>query len=222
MDLKIKILLCISMFIEHLGFILGNDQLGILSLEMTYLWRLPRYTFPYLALCLADNFDRTSSRIGYLSRMLKFAMIVQVPYMLVIHPYMQLSSISTFALSLILLYLGIVCKNYILMAVLGMLLILFSPFIEYGVCGVLLPVILYYRQNSEFEIEEKSAILLIFSIITYGIDIGYIFVSMMSIPLYLTGRKYQMDYKWRKLFYWFYPLHFIVLFVIKVLVKGVL
>lgn len=77
----LKILALVSMIIDHTGFFLRSNTL--IAYEPYNLMRaIGRIAFPIYCFLLVNGFDKTSSRRRYLSRLLLFAALSQVPYSL--------------------------------------------------------------------------------------------------------------------------------------------
>jgi len=99
----IKLIAIISMGLQH--------TLRVLWPYIPVNWLFPLFifrgiTFPIMAFFLVEGFKRTSNKTRYLMRLLAFASISQIPYMLVLGlPFFRLNIIFSFSLGLILLWL---------------------------------------------------------------------------------------------------------------------
>lgn len=75
----LKILALGSMIVDHTGFFLGNSSL--VSSDVYNLMRaVGRIAFPIYAFLLVNGFQKTSNRQRYLSRLILFAVLSQIPF----------------------------------------------------------------------------------------------------------------------------------------------
>ena len=75
----LKILALGSMIVDHTGFFLGNSSL--VSSDIYNLMRaVGRIAFPIYAFLLVNGFQKTSNRQRYLSRLILFAVLSQIPF----------------------------------------------------------------------------------------------------------------------------------------------
>lgn len=78
----LKIIATLSMVIDHIGFAISTNQLVLPGHMCFKLRAVGRIAFPVYAFLLTNGFRKTSDRVRYLSRMLLFAVISQIPYSL--------------------------------------------------------------------------------------------------------------------------------------------
>lgn len=77
----LKIIAVVSMLIDHLGYFLLSR--GLVGYELyTAMRSVGRLAFPIYAFLLVNGFDKTSDRRRYLSRLVLFAAVSQVPFTL--------------------------------------------------------------------------------------------------------------------------------------------
>ena len=75
----LKILALGSMIVDHTGFFLGNNSM--VSSDVYSLMRaVGRIAFPIYAFLLVNGFQKTSNRQRYLSRLILFAVLSQIPF----------------------------------------------------------------------------------------------------------------------------------------------
>lgn len=94
----IKLLALVTMVIDHSAFYLYSSSL--IGYGLYFAMRTAgRIAFPLYAFLLVNGFEKTSNRAKYLSRLVLFAAVSQLPYTVVFsHENYSLSAISGFAL----------------------------------------------------------------------------------------------------------------------------
>ena len=81
-----KIVACFAMLLDHTGAVLGWTGWNILPGNTTELFRgIGRIAFPVFAFLLVNGWRKTRNRDQYLSRLLLFACISQVPFTLALY-----------------------------------------------------------------------------------------------------------------------------------------
>ena len=78
----LKIIATLSMIIDHIGFAISTNQLVLPGHMCFKLRAVGRIAFPVYAFLLTNGFRKTSDRVRYLSRLLLFAAISQIPFSL--------------------------------------------------------------------------------------------------------------------------------------------
>lgn len=82
---SLKLIAVVSMLIDHAGYFLLSR--GLVGYELYSAMRaVGRLAFPIYAFLLVNGFDKTSDRRRYLSRLVLFAAVSQVPFTLVFSP----------------------------------------------------------------------------------------------------------------------------------------
>ncbi|MDD3072615.1 MAG: TraX family protein [Candidatus Pacebacteria bacterium] len=197
----IKLVAVITMLIDHIGaFIYPFAILRIIG----------RIAFPLFAYQLTVGYQKTSSRKKYLNRLFFFAVISQIPYYFI---YASIGK-TVFLNILFSLMLGIFTisvfekKKFIYL----FLIIPASFFVEYGFYGLLTILIFYFFKKREEKI-------VLFSLATFS----YAFIYQLFIQIYalfslffIFGPKIKINLP-RYFFYIFYPVHLIVLYIIKII-----
>ena len=78
----LKIIAAVSMIIDHIGYAISTNWFVLPGHMCFKLRAVGRVAFPVYAFLLTNGFHKTSDRVRYLSRMLLFAAISQIPYSL--------------------------------------------------------------------------------------------------------------------------------------------
>lgn len=183
------------MLIDHTGVILF-PQISILR-------TIGRLAFPLFAYQIGVGYKGTSNFKKYLGRLSLLAFIAQIPYS-IIYPH-ELNIIFTLILGLILIYFYDQKQYYLLPLALA---IPFIANIDYGIYGLLLVLLFYIFQEQPWKLVVSYVALLIpfFSTIQP--------FSLLALPIILGQWKTKLKIP-RYSFYIFYPVHLIILLIIK-------
>lgn len=210
----LKILACIFMLIDHIGFAFF-PKLDILR-------AIGRLAFPIFAFQISIGFDKTKNKEKYILRMIILTLISQIPFfifrkMCIANPSPLLNVGATFTLALLILY----CFEEIkqpwvkyLSIISIFLLSVFIP-IDYKWYGVLAVVLFYIFRKEKYGIAIFYPILVILQCMLYKSTFNLPEIYAL-IPILLYNGKKGKNIKY--LFYVFYPLHFIILALIKLYV----
>lgn len=206
----LKLLALISMFIDHIGVFLENNQLTYTKIAIL-LRIIGRISFPIYAFFIVEGFLHTKNLKKYISRLFILAIISEIPFDLFIsNKLIYLShqnTIFTYVLSLIMLY---NLKKYefnkygyfIITALFALISYLLKT--DYSYIGIVTISILYEYRKNKLESFVLSSITLLSQ-----------FPAMISfILLYFYDKKIG-KYNIKYLFYIIYPLHFLILYFIK-------
>lgn len=213
----LKIIALISMLFDHLGYTIFNS-----FSFMNYIGRL---SFPIFAFCLTEGYIHTKNLNKYFFRLGLFAVISQIPYMLFESTFsnnFNLNILFTLLLGLLSITLFNKIKNKVLGYIIVILCAIIAQFFyfDYGWFGIATIFVFYIFKN------KKSYMNMFFIIITF---INYYFQFMQTsryeylliilfaclslIPINLYNGKKGKDSRY--LLYIFYPLHLMVLYLIK-------
>lgn len=215
---QLKIIALLSMTCDHVGLQLFPDVL--------FLRILGRLALPIFAYMIAEGCRYTRNRKKYLLRMASLAAVCQIVYFFAMGSLYQ-CILVTFSLSISLIYamdrwqerrdtasrllaLGMLAAVFVLCVVLPDFLPGFE--IDYGLMGVLLPVLIYFGKPAHHYLL-AGLILLGFS---YG---GIQWCSLAAIPLLAVYNGQRGKYNLGKLFYIYYPLHLVVIYGISLLIR---
>jgi len=210
---QLKALALISMTLDHIGLILFPD---ILLLRI-----LGRLALPIYAFMIAEGCRHTRSRKNYFLRMFALAALCQAVYFFAMGS-LYMSILVTFSLSILLIW---VIENYQerrnlasqLMAFGTLLAVFFLCValpellpgtdygIDYGLAGVLLPVLVYFgREKTKY---------LTAGLILLGLGYGGIqWFALAAVPLLGMYNGQRGTGRWGKWFYLYYPLHLVVIY----------
>ena len=204
----LKLLALVTMIIDHTGAVLFPDYRW-----MRYVGRL---AFPIYAFLISEGFVHTRNVNSFLSRLLVFALISEVPYDLAFNGEISLTSDMNVFFTLFLGLLALVLVEHFVystllqlscVAALGALAQFLNT--DYRFIGVCLIVSFYlFREKPVMKFVGASNALIPFSSRIEGIAV----LSMIPILLY-NGR--QGRFKWKYFFYAVYPAHLLVLYFIK-------
>lgn len=210
---QLKLIAVISMTLDHIGVMLLPD---VLLLRI-----LGRLAMPIFAFMVAEGCRHTRSRGRYLLRMASLAAVCQVVYFFAMGS-LFMSILVTFSLSIVLicaieqyqqkrdqrsrvLAFAVLLGIFFLCVALPELLKGTDFDIDYGLVGVLLPVLVYFG-SEKTKYLTAGLILLGFS---YG---GLQWFALAAVPLlgmYNGQRGKGSIGKW---FYLYYPLHLVVIY----------
>lgn len=212
----LKILACSFMLIDHIGFCLFPN--------LTILRIIGRLAFPIFAFQIALGFKHTSNRKKYFFRMLIFALVSQIPFLIFrnVAGYsgLALNIGFTFVLSMISLYFVELSRNKNILFILCIIPILMLSYylnVDYKWYGIAVVITFYLFDLSkifDFILTSITLILLTIAYI-YTSNISTIqLYSVFSLVLLMFHNK-KKGYDLKYLFYAFYPAHLLILSLIK-------
>ncbi len=233
----IKIIASISMLLDHTGMILFPDVL--------WLRIAGRIALPLYALCIAEGFRHTRSRVKYFLRIFILGALCQVVYFFVSsEPYLGI--LITFSLSIMLLclldallcackghknpvsdLLGkvfgrtlprpaniVICAMLLALGFAGVLLLNHFIAVDYGLTGVLLPVLIYLGGSGRWgKFGGAAAGTVMLACNLEGSMTPRVWSLLALLPLALYNGK-PGKYKLKYFFYIFYPAHLVLLYAI--------
>ncbi len=211
----LKNIALISMVIDHIGAIIvypltaNNELLFWAYILMRIIGRL---SFPIFAFLLAEGFKHTGNFKKYLSRILIFAAISEIPYNLAFGssfflPYRQ-NVLWTFALGLIMLYLldKFRDRKGISVGVIVLCMII-SNFFHLGLYGISLVLFMYiFRERRKLPVG--------IPIVINAAQNGFIQIFSLFSLLFISRYNGEKGRSSSMFFYWFYPVHLIILCLI--------
>jgi hypothetical protein len=206
----------VSMVLDHVGLLFFPD-VAIFRI-------LGRIAFPIFAYMIAEGCRYTKNRAKYLGMIAAMGIVFQVVYFVAMQSLYQ-GILVTFSLAIIAIYSidGIVKSKKIwgrLAALAGLAFVVAFVFvlptlltgtdfdIDYGVWGILLPILVYFMPSHPWKFVGVSLLLLARAIYyTVIVPIPLQWWSILTVPLLAlyNGQRGKGRMKW--LFYFYYPLH---------------
>lgn len=218
----IKLLALFSMTIDHIGLVWLNDF---------YIFRIiGRLAFPLFAYMIAESCRYTSNKRRYFLKILLLGLVCQAAYYIAEKSLYQCVLI-TFSLSIltvyaadklknqrdavsVLLFLAAVCGNVFICCVMPKLLPKTDFYVDYGFCGVMLPLFAAFPKRTENKLLSFFAGILLVSISEGGLQF---FSAAALIPLALYNGE-QGRYHLKNVFYIYYPLHLAVIYAVSMFI----
>ncbi|MEI7024192.1 TraX family protein [Paenibacillus sp. y28] len=205
-----QLLAMLTMFMDHIGKIFFPD-------EQT--WRfIGRIAFPIYCYCIVLGYHRTRDMGRYFARLLVIGLLSQLPYMLAFNT-VGVNVIGTLLVSLAVLYALDRLKGRITLQVLVVLIACMGldalPF-DYGSYGLLLVLIYRYAREHTHTVVGMHLLLNVAFILYKGWTIQMASLIVTLVLAYAPELFRQLEriqppkWLWRS----FYPVHFIVLFLI--------
>lgn len=243
----LKIIACISMLIDHIGYLLFPN---ILVFRM-----IGRIAMPIFSFFIAEGCRRTSNKFRYFLRVFLLGLLCQTVYIAQeiftsgkITPQsscLYLNILLTFSLSIPICFAFLHFENMrketqnkkrqplslLLFLTLVGAVILIDLFcrqsqtligikitIDYGLAGILLPLFAIIFREKELQISLFSFGLFLFCI-TLSRDTPYIWISLLSLPFLFFYNGKRGCSRLKHAFYLFYPAHLAALYGIHLLVS---
>lgn len=233
---QIKLLAIFTMIVDHIGLFFFPDQI--------FFRVIGRLSFPLFAYLIANGARHTKNLSTYLSRLLIFACLSQIPYILanrqVDSSFWNLNILFTFFLALAAIAIiqkfclslrSQACRgrSNLLTIFLTVTVSVLGHFlkVDYGAYGVLTVILFYFSFHKPGLTIATLSILAILAaalpavsnnVISFAkINLGPL-IALAALPIisFYNGREGP---KVKYLFYIFYPLQFVVFYLIKILPK---
>lgn len=227
----LKIIACITMLIDHMGFILFPEHL---------IFRIiGRISFPLFAFMIAEGCFYTRNKVKHLLLISTLGILMQLVLYFAIG-MTDFSIFITFSVSIVLIYIiDYIDKMFKIKAytngilgaiVLSLLILLFLFFtkkynyfvMNYNFYGIIAPVVIYVIKKyfTKYHIYlSLIAFSIMFIIKAYNTDLSVHYYSFLALPfiLFYNGKRGKLNLKY--FFYIFYPLHFVILYGISMLLS---
>lgn len=233
---QLKIIACLSMLIDHIGYLLFPD--------LVVLRCIGRIAMPLFSYLIAEGCKYTRSKRKYFTNVFSLAVICQLFYLgeqLYSGGITQiyLNILFTFSLSIPLCcsYLslkesvmekskqGILIYSLLFSASIALsifccfglsdLLGIYTQF-DYGISGVFLPLFAVVFNDKKFRIPMFAVGLIVFNLLLFQ-DVSYIWFSLLAVPIvaFYNGERGKLRLKY--LFYIFYPLHLGLIYLVQMI-----
>lgn len=202
----LKLFAIIFMLIDHIGAVFFSENL---------IFRIiGRLAFPIFAFQIGIGYSHTKNKVKHIGTLLVFALISQIPFYMMCSinsTDITLNVLFTFLFAILIIYSGENIKQNIIKIPLIAILFLTVIYIktDYGICGVVLTILLYYFSNHKVLI--TPILLFVMALHCYINQSSPIqlFSILASIFILSYNGKKGTNAKW--LFYVFYPLHMMLL-----------
>ena len=222
---QLKLIALLTMTIDHIGVFL----IPVNTVQYEICRIIGRLAMPIFAWMIAEGCRYTKNRFRYLLTLLGFGIFSQAVE-LIFEDSLHMCILITFALSVILIYMleySQKKKNFFTLCLLGGTFLaicyvcVFLPQdiphlefgVDYGIYGVLLPVLIYMGRSHREKLL-LTAMGLVPMAIYYGLIQWFSLASLLLLAMY-NGQRGKMKLKY--LFYIYYPAHLGALYVIVVL-----
>ena len=89
--------------------------------------------------------------------------------------------------------------------------------IDYGILGVLLPVVIFYSPEKTRKLLFTAGVLIF---LTLDLGGGIQWFSLLAVPLLALYNQKRGKYNIKPLFYIFYPAHLVVIYLISIILNN--
>lgn len=215
---KLKVIACITMFIDHYAMIFVDERTTAYVLMRI----IGRIAFPIFAYLIAEGFFYTHNVNKYLTRLFIFAIISEIPYDIAQGSYFDFSSFNIF-FTLFFGLLGIHLYHCSKNKNLGLGMVFLIGFLaeitemDYGLYGIFTAFFFYYyRGNYRLQaltFGGMTALLVVLgnlgnTMIDIRMSIQFFAIGSLFFIYLYNGKKGKHI---RYLFYVFYPAHLLIL-----------
>ena len=202
----LKVIAMLSMLIDHIAYYYGCDNPYLYELMRT----VGRIAFPTFAFLLAEGFVHTRNRQQYLISLFAFALLSEIPWMLLNHDGSH-NVIFTLLAGILGLHVIENSKSHwvtaICITLIGLATILADTDYSWRGFGL---VLIFYMFRGRPELQTLFGIPLMYE---YGI-MG-VLVAFSVIWLYNGERGFIQGKAWKYAFYAFYPVHLMMIYFLR-------
>ena len=216
----LKIIAVVTMFIDHAGYVIFG--------KFSFFNYIGRLAFPIFAFQISEGYIHTKNLKKYFLRLLLFAIISQIPFMLfhsIISDSFALNVFFTLLLGLICIYIYDKLRYKFLALFICALIGFIAEYAccDYGFYGIAIILFFYIFKNnilySSISFIIINAIKYMLPILNYGLLNEYIYLFICTtIPIFFiaayNGKKGKNT---KLLLYLFYPIHLLLLYGIYLL-----
>ena len=219
---ELKLFALVVMTVDHIG--------ALLPPHYRILRIIGRLAYPIFAYMIAEGCTYTSNRPRYLLTIFCLGAAMQILFWFTRHSLYQ-HILITFSMSIVLIYslhLGVkrggvwLFAAGLILALVAFICLFLRRFlhrnsfaVDYGLCGVLLPVLIYAAQTRSQKLL-AAAIGLIAVCLPMG---GIQWYSLLALPLLALYRGQRGTHRLKYLFYAYYPLHLVIIESIRLSVR---
>ncbi len=227
---QIKYVAIAAMLLDHIAaFILQPEEYPALTFLYVIMRTVGRIAGPVMIYFIAEGYRYTSSKLKYGMRLLCFGILSQIPYSLARYGTISgtnLNVMITLFMSFLMLVIADKMKDKVIKGIVVFTFMILTSFSDWGVLGPFMVWMFYiYREDRKKQLisyislclaEIVMSVLIIMSgAIAWYEAIWQIGMVLPIIVIYFyngePGRKTVIN-KWA--FYLFYPLHFMVLWLV--------
>lgn len=224
----LKIIACFTMLLCHIPFVYPQY-----SVPLMYIGKI---SFPLYAFLISEGYVHTRNFSKYLTRLIVFGVISQIPaYLLFVGKSfngLYLNIFFTLALGLLGIRIYDKIKSKYISIPLIILLAVIAELLkfDYGAFGVLMIVCFYVFKRNKLNMVLSQMFLMFilymkkmsyytFSLFNLQYILFQLLFSVISLAIILTynGKKGKSSGKIKLMFYFFYPVHLIILDLLKFL-----
>lgn len=212
----LKLIAIIAMLIDHIGYVLYP--------EIKFLRWIGRIAFPLFVYQLVEGYEKTSNLKNYFKRLILFAIISEIPFDLALFgvPFCWNHQNVYFELVLCLLALVLLDKTKDLSPIVrwaGIFMACLTSILlraDYDAFGILLAILFYlFKDNFVIHAIGMAVLSYVFSSTTQ-------LFCLFSLPFIVMYNDKLKAYKLSKpiqfAFYVFYPLHILLIYIIKTII----
>ncbi|WP_102399682.1 TraX family protein [Haloimpatiens massiliensis] len=225
---QLKLMAIIIMLIDHTG--------ALLFPKVRILRVIGRLAFPIFAYFISEGYIKTSNVKKYQKRLLVFALISQIPFYLAFKNVLYLNIFFTLFLGLYAIKVYDEKGSISIIWIIGILAQIINT--DYGLYGVF-TIYLFYKYHEDFKTMAKKQVFLnvifvsviflitILSAFNKGKDGTWIFMTLIGVSMQAVSlvslffiKRYngERGRSMKYLFYGFYPVHLMILWMIKSIV----
>lgn len=224
----LKIIACFTMLLCHIPFVYPQY-----SVPLMYIGKI---SFPLYAFLISEGYVHTRNFSKYLTRLIVFGVISQIPaYLLFVGKSfngLYLNIFFTLALGLLGIRIYDKIKSKYISIPLIILLAVIAELLkfDYGAFGILMIVCFYVFKRNKLNMVLSQMFLMFilymkkmsyytFSLFNLQYILFQLLFSVISLAIILTynGKKGKSSGKIKLMFYFFYPVHLIILDLLKFL-----
>ena len=214
---QLKTIAMVFMLVDHIAYVMIERGLGYggnLHMINRTMRSMGRLAFPIFCFTIVEGFQRTSNSREYLKRLIIFALISEIPFDLAFRGRMFSMDLQNVFWTLAFGLAAMIIYNDVFMAgwkkAIGLLVCFYLPYrfhTDYSVYGVLAIFLMYLFRKEPIKMCMAGYILLL---LQNPIEVWAIF-GFVLILLY-NGQRGRGN---KKIYYWFYPAHLMVLVLLK-------
>ena len=214
---QLKTIAMVFMLVDHIAYVMIERGLGYggdLYMINRTMRSMGLLAFPIFCFTIVEGFQRTSNSREYLKRLIIFALISEIPFDLAFRGRMFSMDLQNVFWTLAFGLAAMIIYNDVFMAgwkkAIGLLVCFYLPYrfhTDYSVYGVLAIFLMYLFRKEPIKMCMAGYILLL---LQNPIEVWAIF-GFVLILLY-NGQRGRGN---KKIYYWFYPAHLMVLVLLK-------